>query len=255
MLVRLAFSVAVQVDAEILLMDEVLAVGDASFQRKCFDEFSRLKSEGRTIIFVTHDMNAIEKFCDRAMLLERGRVVDIGASDSIARQYNDLNFKRARRQTFEEQQSADQNVQEPVAAAAQITGAAFESDDGETTVALEQGKPCTVRVEALINAPLDDPVFAISLRNEYGMNTFGANTQLHQRTTGHFAPGDHVTVRLKFDNWLAPSRYTLIASIQAPGVVGEMLDVREDLASLIVHAPETGGGIVDLPYSIEIERT
>ena len=71
--VRLAFSVAIQVDADIVLIDEVLAVGDAAFQQKCFDEFTRLRKEGRTIIFVTHDMGAVERFCDRAMLLERGQ--------------------------------------------------------------------------------------------------------------------------------------------------------------------------------------
>ena len=68
MQVRLAFSVAIQVDAEIVLIDEVLAVGDASFQQKCFDEFTRLKAAGRTIVFVTHDMGSVERFCDRAML-------------------------------------------------------------------------------------------------------------------------------------------------------------------------------------------
>ena len=94
--VRLAFSVAIQVDADIVLIDEVLAVGDASFQQKCFDEFTRLKRAGRTIVFVTHDMGSVERFCDRAMLLERGRVVDIGQPADIARQYNALNFRRVR---------------------------------------------------------------------------------------------------------------------------------------------------------------
>ena len=73
MLVRLAFATAIQVDAEILLIDEVLAVGDAAFQQKCFEEFFRLKREGRTIVFVSHDMYSVERFCDRAMLMERGR--------------------------------------------------------------------------------------------------------------------------------------------------------------------------------------
>jgi ABC-type polysaccharide/polyol phosphate transport system ATPase subunit len=96
MLVRLAFATAIQVDADILLIDEVLAVGDAAFQQKCFDEFGRLRQEGRTILFVTHDMGAVQRFCDRAMLLERGDVVDIGEPASIARQYNQLNFDRVR---------------------------------------------------------------------------------------------------------------------------------------------------------------
>ena len=64
----------IQVDADILLIDEVLAVGDAAFQQKCFDVFRRMKDAGKTILFVTHDMGAVSRFCDRAMLLERGRV-------------------------------------------------------------------------------------------------------------------------------------------------------------------------------------
>src|SRR5207237_7854914 len=74
MTVRLAFSVAIQVDADVLLIDEVLAVGDAAFQQKCFDEFERLKKSGRTIVLVTHDMSAVERFCHSAMLLERGKM-------------------------------------------------------------------------------------------------------------------------------------------------------------------------------------
>src|SRR5271154_4598491 len=96
--VRLAFSVAIQVDADILLIDEVLAVGDAAFQQKCFDEFTRLRAEGRTILFVTHDMGSVERFCDRAMLLDGGRVVEIGEPVSVARHYNQISFASVRRQ-------------------------------------------------------------------------------------------------------------------------------------------------------------
>src|SRR6202012_4526349 len=91
MYVRLAFATAVQVDADILLIAEGLGVGAASFQQKCFDELTRLQKAGRTMVFVTHDMGAVERFCDRAMLLERGRVVDVGEPSSIARQYNQHN--------------------------------------------------------------------------------------------------------------------------------------------------------------------
>src|SRR3954454_20281171 len=87
MLVRLAFAVMIQVDAEILLIDEVLAVGDAAFQQKCYDEFARIRRSGTTVLFVTHDMGAVRKFCDRAMLLEKGRMVDIGKPDAIGQRY------------------------------------------------------------------------------------------------------------------------------------------------------------------------
>src|SRR5829696_8505334 len=97
MLVRLAFSVMIQVDADILLIDEVLAVGDAAFQQKCFDEFARIRKEGRTVLLVTHDMSAVQRFCDRAMLLENGRIVELGDPERVGNRYLEFNFsERAR---------------------------------------------------------------------------------------------------------------------------------------------------------------
>jgi ABC-type polysaccharide/polyol phosphate transport system ATPase subunit len=98
MMVRLAFSVMIQVDAEILLIDEVLAVGDAAFQQKCFDEFERIRASGSTVLFVTHDMGAVRRFCDRAMLLERGHMVEMGDPEQIGNHYLELNFSHAARE-------------------------------------------------------------------------------------------------------------------------------------------------------------
>src|SRR5918999_1694776 len=92
MQVRLAFSVRIQVDADVLLIDEVLAVGDASFQQKCFDEFQRLRDEGKTIVLVTHDMGAVRRFCHRAMLMERGEAVITGDPERVGSRYLELNF-------------------------------------------------------------------------------------------------------------------------------------------------------------------
>jgi ABC-type polysaccharide/polyol phosphate transport system ATPase subunit/ABC-type polysaccharide/polyol phosphate export permease len=91
MTVRLAFSVTVQVDADVLLFDEVLAVGDAAFQQKCLERFQQLKDAGRTILLVTHSMDSIERFCDRALLLHHGELVDIGDPALIARRYAQIN--------------------------------------------------------------------------------------------------------------------------------------------------------------------
>ena len=92
--VRLAFSVAIQVDADILMIDEVLAVGDAAFQQKCYDVFNELRDNGKTIIFVTHDMGALQRFCHRALLLERGKPVYMGEPHEVADRYLELNFGR-----------------------------------------------------------------------------------------------------------------------------------------------------------------
>jgi ABC-type polysaccharide/polyol phosphate transport system ATPase subunit/ABC-type polysaccharide/polyol phosphate export permease len=96
MKVRLGFSVAIQVDADILLIDEVLAVGDASFQSKCFEEFERMKRAGHTVLLVTHDMEAMERFCHRALLLDRGEVAQVGTPDEIAEGYEALNREKDR---------------------------------------------------------------------------------------------------------------------------------------------------------------
>ena len=138
MYVRLAFSIAVQVDADILLIDEVLAVGDAAFQQKCFDEFHAAASEAAArSLFVTHDMGAVERFCDRAMLLERGRVVDIGQPSAIARQYNQINFQRIRQAAAQDTPIEDGSPADHVA---EVVSAWFESPAGEIISTINQGE-------------------------------------------------------------------------------------------------------------------
>ena len=90
--VRLAFSVAIHVNKDILLMDEVLAVGDTNFQNKCITEFIRFKEMGNTVILVTHDLSAIRKYCDRAMLLRDGRNFKIGAAEEVTNEYVSQNI-------------------------------------------------------------------------------------------------------------------------------------------------------------------
>jgi ABC-type polysaccharide/polyol phosphate transport system ATPase subunit len=85
--VRLAFSVAIQVDAEILLMDEVLAVGDMHFQQKCFDIFNKYKEQKKTVILVTHDMGAVQRYCSRAIFLNEGKIVKDGKPEEVVEEY------------------------------------------------------------------------------------------------------------------------------------------------------------------------
>ncbi len=92
MRVRLGFAVLVEADADVLLIDEVLAVGDANFQQKCTDVFYDFKRQGRTIVLVTHDMTKLEEYCDRAVLLHEGNVEAIGDADAVGQRYMELNF-------------------------------------------------------------------------------------------------------------------------------------------------------------------
>ncbi len=248
MYVRLAFATAVQVDADILLIDEVLAVGDARFQQKCFDELTRLQKAGRTMIFVTHDMAAVERFCDRAMLLERGTVVDIGDPSSIARQYNQHNFRYWRAQG-----GASEEELPSTNPAASVLNARFESPDGEPVVTCGQGESCLVRMHVSFREEIIDPVFSINLLNESNQAAFSTNTEAQQIVTGRFAAGSEATVSLHFENYLSPGRYLLVASVAQPGFGADVIDAH--LTNSIIVLPDNpGGGLADLPHRLDIER-
>jgi ABC-type polysaccharide/polyol phosphate transport system ATPase subunit len=247
MAVRLGFATAIQVDAEVLLVDEVLAVGDAAFQQKCYEEFTRLKAEGKTIIFVTHDMGAVERFCDRAMLLERGDVLQIGSPHEVARAYNELNFGRLVHETVETGRYGDQAVCEIVDAWFEVNGA--------KTSTVAQGDRLTIVVETLFHAEVEDPIFGITLRNEVGHTIFTTTTEWSGIETGKFAAGQRATVRIGVDAVFAPSHYKLTPSVARAGSGANALDLREDLRSLYVHAVRATGGVVDLPHSVDLERS
>jgi ABC-type polysaccharide/polyol phosphate transport system ATPase subunit len=249
MTVRLAFSIAIQVDAEILLIDEVLAVGDATFQQKCFDEFKRLKEEGRTVLFVTHSMGDVQRFCDRAMLLDSGRVVDVGDPASIARRYNEINFGRMLRDS-EHAKGASRSGER----AAEILDAWFEDPDGRRIAAVAQDAACCACMEVRFQEALEDPIFGVALRNDAGYTVFATSTVHEHGPTGRFAAGETTVVRMRFENWLTAGRYGLTASVARNGRGDDMFDLREDVASLIVHGDHSVAGIARLPHGFELDR-
>jgi ABC-type polysaccharide/polyol phosphate transport system ATPase subunit len=245
MSVRLGFSVAIQVDADVLLVDEVLAVGDAAFQRKCFDEFERLRDEGRTILFVTHDMNAVERFCDRAMLIERGRVLEIGAPPDITRHYNEVNFGKSL--------ATDTGATRRLGQEARVRSTWCENAHGQRIVGAGYGDRCSVCMELEFLQPVTDAYFAVAFRNEVRQMTF-VPTSGYQPVPGPFGPGETVVVRLTFDNWLAAGRYTLTPTVATLDTGYRVLDERVDVASLLVESPFGTPGAVDIPTQLEIKR-
>jgi ABC-type polysaccharide/polyol phosphate transport system ATPase subunit len=244
--VRLAFAVATQTDADVLLIDEVLAVGDAAFQQKCFDQFRKLKAAGRTIVLVTHDMQAVENFCDRAMLIERGRVVDVGAPHQIARAYNEANFGRLVHDAPGDHRYGDR-------AAAEIVAAWFELD-GERVEQAPQGDPLTLAMEVRFHDRLEEPIFGLTLRNMVGHTVFATRSDFRGAATGDYEAGDSAMVRVTVENWLAPSEYQLTPSVARAGSGAQAVDLREDLAAVRVHGTGNSGGVVDAPHRYEISR-
>jgi ABC-type polysaccharide/polyol phosphate transport system ATPase subunit len=246
MAVRLGFAVSTQVDADVLLVDEVLAVGDASFQQKCFEVFQRLKDEGKTILFVTHDMGLVERFCDRAMLLERGKVLAIGEPHEIGLLYNQVNFGEL--------------VHTPIEGDVPSSGRPVEITTSRTEAGGEQvsdvphGETFEIVFEVRFSERIENPVFGVSLRNDVGQTVFATTTQWSHPETGIFEAGETVTVRVQLDAWFGTGRYRISPSVARAGSGANTLDLREDMASFIIHSTRPGGGILDPPHRVDIER-
>jgi ABC-type polysaccharide/polyol phosphate transport system ATPase subunit len=244
MLVRLAFATAIQVDAEILLIDEVLAVGDAAFQQKCFEEFFRLKREGKTIVFVSHDMYSVERFCHRAMLMERGDMVQIGEPRIIGRAYHKLNFGQLPHEAPAAEQAGSGTV---------IADAWFAGTNGERVTSTSQEDSLSMCFEVRFGEDLTDPVFAATLRTELGHTIVVARSDQHGGSSGSFKAGETVIARFAIPNWLTPSRYLLTPSVAREGTGENALALVEDMTSVIVHG-STSGGILELPIDVKLER-
>jgi ABC-type multidrug transport system ATPase subunit len=240
MSVRLGFAVAVQVDAEVLLVDEVLAVGDASFQQKCFAQFEQMKEQGRTILYVTHDMSSVERFCDRGIVLERGRMIDAGPPDKITRTYSEVNFGSLGEH--------DAGAQGPV----RILAAWCEDPAGERILSARQGERVTACMEVEFADAAENPAFRIVFRNQVRHTIFVCNTRGVE--TGQFPAGTRAVIRFAFDNRLAQSRYTLSPSVRVQAGERELEARGDDISALIVEADRMSGGVVDLPYELNIER-
>src|SRR2546421_1785108 len=226
MMVRLAFATAIQVDAEILLIDEVLAVGDAAFQQKCFGEFFRLKREGRTIVFVSHDMYSVERFCHRAMLMERGRMVEIGEPRTIGRAYHKLNFGHLPHEAPTEELASSGTA---------IAEAWFQNANGERVTSAGQDERLSMCFEVRIAEGLTDPVFAATLRTELGHTIIIARSDQHGARSGSFKAGETVVARFDLPNWLTSSRYAMTPSLAREGTGEDTLALVEDMAPILIH--------------------
>ncbi|HUN78389.1 MAG TPA: ABC transporter ATP-binding protein [Solirubrobacteraceae bacterium] len=257
--VRLAFSVAIQVDADVLLVDEVLAVGDASFQQKCFDVFYKMRAEGRTIVFVTHDMGSLKRFCDRAMLLERGEMVHLGEPHEVADRYLEINFAHAAKQ-----EAAAKGTQDDGGAIgdgdrggdgeARVLEAWVQDADGGRPASLPQGQRITLNALVRFEVDVEDPSASVYVLNDEHRAVFVATTTREHDQSGHFAAGEEVQFSFTFDNVLAPGRYSPVFTLAHRGTGLDLIDRFEGAFSFIVTAPEALGGVIDLPVQVGIAR-
>jgi len=235
MQVRLAFSIAIKAKNEILIFDEVLAVGDEAFQRKCFDVFEQYKAEKQTLILVTHDMETVRKFCNRAMLISKGRIVEIGNPRSVASKYSKLN-----------QESTDQGVekQNQSIATAKYLKVDILGEDGRRRQSFAAGDRVRFNIswKGLPASKIES--IGINIFKQSGEHITGINSRFSDHTKDWKEKGD-ITIEFRLD--VAPGKYFILAV--AFEQEGKPIDELIEGPKFSVRESEVKwSGLVSLPY-------
>ncbi len=255
MYVRLGFSVAVHMKPDVLLVDEVLAVGDEEFQRKCFDHLYALRRSGRTIVVVSHGLGQLEGLCDEIAWLERGEVQERGqAVDTIAAYLRKVNSEEAARNpvvaaTRDDDdggpRAGDQSIR--------VRTAVIVDTDGNPINHAMTGTTFQVRLGVTANQPVVGPNVRIALQHESGPLVTMISNHQQEIDLGTVAAGDHVVELALTDNPLLPGRYRVHIDVFDDSG-SRLLDSWNDAVEFPVRSPsgEIGQGFVKLPAQIRI---
>jgi ABC-2 type transport system ATP-binding protein len=238
MQVRLAFSMATRAKADILLVDEVLAVGDSDFQSKCFTFFKQLKHNKKTIVFVSHDMNAIREYCDRALLIDDSRVVSLGLPNKIAGEYAKL---------FMEDKVSDgtrKNEQ-------QRWGNGYATIMKPEIKTLADGN-IKLGFTVECKTDIDDPIIGYYFVNDEGKQICGTNTQVKELKIGSFFSGKKYHVSFIMENIFSDGQYTAtLALLSNNGAT--VIDWWENPVKILVRKTQHVPYLVDVPVAFEMK--
>ncbi len=230
MFARLAFSVAISVDPDILIVDEALSVGDVFFQNKCYRRFDDFRRRGKTILFVTHDMGSVIKYCNRCVLLNAGKKVAEGSPQEMVDLYKkimvgqwderDENSEKLINQKVEkvlegnkklwkEQMVINPDIEAYGDGRAEIIDFGIFSTDGNIGNNVYKGDYYDVKMKVKINENNLSPIFAFKLRDVKGSELTGTNTMLENIDTSNLKKGDIVTITFRQKQYLQPGQYLL----------------------------------------------
>jgi lipopolysaccharide transport system ATP-binding protein len=178
MFVRLGFAVAVSLDPEILMVDEVIAVGDEEFQRKCFDHLFELRKRGTTVVLVTHSLGLIRDLCDEAAWLEHGEIRKLGPAREVADAYiASVNEREVHAQQVDAgPASTDGETARLGSGEVRITSLEYLDDEGNPSAVLLAGAACTIRMHFEARSPITRAVFGLGFQHESGANVAGPNS-------------------------------------------------------------------------------
>nr|WP_296155937.1 ABC transporter ATP-binding protein [uncultured Blautia sp.] len=219
MFVRLAFAVAINIDPEILIVDEALSVGDVFFQAKCYRKFEEFKKMGRTILFVSHDLSSISRYCDRVILLNKGVKLQEGSPKQMVDMYKQLlvgqdptkaeEKKDPDRENWNEKFQINPNMLEYGSKLAEITDFAVVDEKGRYTNTIEKGSSFQIKMRVVFHEAIQEPIMAYTFKDIKGTEITGTNTMFEKMHVEHSGEGDVCTVTFTQDMYLQGGEYLL----------------------------------------------
>ncbi len=253
MQVRLAFSIAIRAESDILLIDEVLAVGDTIFQQKCYDYFRQLKREKKTVILVSHDTAALQEYCDRAILINDGKLICEGKTSRVTRNYIDLlNEKEAAQVGVETKKSAQEKVRWGTGdiTVEKLQVSSPESNQKRKSFT-ENDKNIVFNATFQAKVDTERPVYGLTITDTTGRSIFASNTLLEKIETKTLVKGDSVSVI-----WIVPNIFNNGDFLVSPAVANRLgsviYDWREAMVTIRVNKELQSAGSVNVGKTITI---
>ncbi len=254
MFVRLAFAVAINIDPEILIVDEALSVGDVFFQAKCYRKFEEFKKQGKTILFVSHDLGSISKYCDRVFLLNKGVVLGEGNPKEMVDLYKKVLVHQEDGVRAQETPARNPDAIEYGTLAAQITDFAIEDAQGAATNTIQKMEPFTVKMNVRFHEDIEEPIYAFTIKDMRGTEITGTNTMLEKSAVKPQKKGGAQTVAFRQTMNLQGGEYLL--SLGCTGYKdGEFTVFHRlyDVCSLTVVSAKNTVGYYDMDSHITVE--
>lgn len=219
MFVRLAFAVAINIDPEILIVDEALSVGDVFFQAKCYRKFEEFKKMGKTILFVSHDLSSISRYCDRVILLNKGVKLEEGSPKQMVDMYKQLlvgqdpakaeEKKEEQKESWSQQFQVNPNMLEYGTKLAEIVDFAVLDDKDRCTNTIEKGSSFRIRMKVVFHQDIQEPIMAYTFKDIKGTEITGTNTLFEKKSVEHSQAGDSCTVTFEQKMFLQGGEYLL----------------------------------------------
>lgn len=234
MQMRLAFSVATARRPDVLIVDEALSVGDAYFQHKSFQRIREFRQLGTTLLIVSHDRAAMQAICDRAILLDRGRLAKQGSPEEVMDFYNALIAEREA-STVQQVATADGRVQTSSGSGeATVTEIALENEEGQAQEVLNVGVPVSLRIRVRVHQAIERLVLGYMIKDRLGQPIYGTNTHHMEQALTGLQAGEEITFRFRFPLNLGAGSYSVTTALTSSEThLGNNYEWR-DLAALFI---------------------